>query len=832
MASTIVYDNILDFSKTINNFDSNSALKNNILDHIDFINIRYDNIAFDPRIRFCIDRINSFISEYTVLDVEHFNGNINIIGLDKLIKVPGSCSELKITNTSIVMDWTYEKEQVDIHIALELEFTDGYLYHCHYYVWKDILDKSVDVVESASIVYGKDLTLKYLHQKSSDPTENVINDFVLTNGNIFHTTSNPKYHIKEYIGDNINVAMYYNFPYKLSQKNIMLVYATEDFVGNRKDCIKVYAVYGDHSYYENIPENTVESFLKNMTVPVTMKKQSINNFIFDTYFQTKNVDIGPILRQFTIGTYSGEYYSNFTFDSDIHRINIKNNGNDFFNYENIHGRETGPARIATFSIHSPVTSELILKVNAQYKLSGDFSRLKIVTSDIICNKINTHVHEFTGNPLLNINDATIIDEEFILKINYMIGSLYLPFNVNETVNQNNYIYKLPIETLFGKWNNISVTSTGLVKKSDPNNIIMQESSNGKLITYKNITPPMYTYGSTFSKKAIVKKTVKDESTKKKLETTKMTVNMETGDIVDEFSVVYGDTSKYYKKNRHVCGSIGYKACVGPDLERCIVKLYIYPESKIATDSTGKKFRTNRCKVLDIAVTNNGQIIEDFRYKMCCDCGMSTCTKQAMPCRHLYCEKCIYLTKDSTCKHCKNEIITMGEIILDKEIPERKKCSLTVAYSFITSKTTRYEIGTDVVINNFDIDLEKKCSEGIHYHENIADTYQWFEFLDIPQELQQSRMDEINIFDVQPNLAIDRTTDYDNAAMSHDHMQLHKKMIAKQKKNIIEDELENATGIRHRSKKSDNNSIELDEPIENIITGEMKDPKIRRHRKKD
>ncbi len=119
------------------------------------------------------------------------------------------------------------------------------------------------------------------------------------------------------------------------------------------------------------------------------------------------------------------------------------------------------------------------------------------------------------------------------------------------------------------------------------------------------------------------------------------------------------------KEKLIFSQIGYKACKTIDNKKCIVKLGIYPDSKVVYSARYNKYRTNKAFVLDILDMQGN----NFYFK------------------------------------------------------EQK------AYSFIyvNDKSFSYVLHKDVEVLNFDINIDNDCSNGIHYHNEISDIKRWFNY---------------------------------------------------------------------------------------------------------
>ena len=205
-----------------------------------------------------------------------------------------------------------------------------------------------------------------------------------------------------------------------------------------------------------------------------------------------------------------------------------------------------------------------------------------------------------------------------------------------------------------------------------------------------------------------------------------------------------------KKNLN--GTIGWKAARTEDNNLCIVKLLIPNDAKIAWDYQKDKYRTNKVVVLKIfpVVYNSQQkfTLNDPNLKFsdyyntdtivsCPVCGINNAKYLAYPCKHKLCSECwiMILRKNSVCPHCKQTI--------DKVYPLKNldldNSSIKEAYSCVHTNDFKYKTNEMIIIQNFDNDMRKVCSNGIHYHEKVDDVFEWFEYLDIPKELLANKV---------------------------------------------------------------------------------------------
>ena len=109
-----------------------------------------------------------------------------------------------------------------------------------------------------------------------------------------------------------------------------------------------------------------------------------------------------------------------------------------------------------------------------------------------------------------------------------------------------------------------------------------------------------------------------------------------------------------------------------------------------------------------------------------------------PCRHKLCGDCwtgvMIVQKNNNCPYCQSKI---EKIIPLEHVENKKHLSLLEGYSCVYTDDFVYRIGEEVEVEDFDEDLKKICSNGIHYHTNVNDVFQWFEYLDIPEGLRNN-----------------------------------------------------------------------------------------------
>jgi hypothetical protein len=189
------------------------------------------------------------------------------------------------------------------------------------------------------------------------------------------------------------------------------------------------------------------------------------------------------------------------------------------------------------------------------------------------------------------------------------------------------------------------------------------------------------------------------------------------------------------------GTIGWKAAITENGDKCIVKLLIPKEAKVAWDPKYNKYRTSRAVTLSIKPVVKGT--DDYYYKQ--DIELEKCPVcmdkkhladvMAEPCRHKLCGSCwiaIIKSDNNKCPYCMQAVKRYQKLKISND---NKKLSLPEAYPFVHSSDLVYRVGEEVTVSNFNGDLNMVCAPGIHYHRKQSDVFKWFEFLDIPDGIK-------------------------------------------------------------------------------------------------
>lgn len=199
------------------------------------------------------------------------------------------------------------------------------------------------------------------------------------------------------------------------------------------------------------------------------------------------------------------------------------------------------------------------------------------------------------------------------------------------------------------------------------------------------------------------------------------------------------------------GHVGYKAARTSENKKCVVKLYVSGDSKIAWEPISDKYRTNFATVMSIKLIKERHgkfyLERDLLPEECPICRDAIATHVSIPCRHKFCSKCWErkFCDDKKCYLCRGDVTSVMALnidVYDGMLGEIRKNGIVYqdtfipeAYSFIHTGTFVYRAGDPVIETQFDGNLDKTCLPGIHYHENLEDVFKWFEYMDIPAELR-------------------------------------------------------------------------------------------------
>lgn len=210
-----------------------------------------------------------------------------------------------------------------------------------------------------------------------------------------------------------------------------------------------------------------------------------------------------------------------------------------------------------------------------------------------------------------------------------------------------------------------------------------------------------------------------------------------------------------KNGKNNFGYDGYKAGITLKGEPCIIILKIFPDSVVACDNKMKKYRTNKCAVKNIykvqmvsdknrrkgyTINHNISINDTSFDGICPICCTKEASQVARPCNHNMCLDCWIKIisengKKAKCPYCTLEIDKIDYVSTYKSDLDKRIENCDEAYSIVSTKKTKYRVGSIIEVNDFDKNLSAVCCNGIHFHTDIKETYKWFEYLLIPNELK-------------------------------------------------------------------------------------------------
>ena len=172
--------------------------------------------------------------------------------------------------------------------------------------------------------------------------------------------------------------------------------------------------------------------------------------------------------------------------------------------------------------------------------------------------------------------------------------------------------------------------------------------------------------------------------------------------------------------------VGYKLTVDKDNNYCVVELGIHSDSLVVPDTYYNKFRTNKCKVLNIGkIYNDDKKNYYYSYSYNSECPICYETEslvQIRECQHKICKICCDKLEKRKCPLCNKEI---DGYLINENIKE--------AYSFVYNDF-KYVIGETIIIEDFEYG-KKICGKGIHYNDKVEDIFIWKEYNEIPEELK-------------------------------------------------------------------------------------------------
>lgn len=367
----------------------------------------------------------------------------------------------------------------------------------------------------------------------------------------------------------------------------------------------------------------------------------------------------------------------------------------------------------------------------------------------ICEKKIYKDNNLIYHGLIDGNDITVtvnnIDDEDKIKLNFRVGSnLYLITNLG-----------FNLDNLHKKYNN------------DNNN--EEENGNSQIINLNRhkkevfVTPDdKYKYEFTYNyanERDFMYSCGKDDLMTKNIVVTKSENGTGNIDGIDQHNYDSNGQQKNSKfideSNRLVIkalsqdeiknGRIGYKAAQTGNQKMCIVKLFLPQEARVAWDQHKDKYRTDKAMVLSIKKVYYEKkrhfYMKDFNLEDCGVCLDAPSTHIAHPCRHKLCGSCwkdlIDVGQSKKCPCCRGEIDNIEEVPVQK-LPEdvdiKEEEDIVEAFSCVHTDQFMYRVGELVSIANFDGNLKKVCGPGIHFHDKEKDVFQWFEYMNIPDNV--------------------------------------------------------------------------------------------------
>jgi len=345
-----------------------------------------------------------------------------------------------------------------------------------------------------------------------------------------------------------------------------------------------------------------------------------------------------------------------------------------------------------------------------------------------------------------IYDGHIIDNDVVVDLNIMNKDDQIKFNFNDILNHN-FI------------SNFGINLNTLQKNDDNENNMyifdqcQQETFSTNDNKYKfefnyNYYPKhlMHTYGnSTSTAKSIV--VTKSENGKDNINSIDQhnfdSDGQQTNSkFIDESNRL---TIKALTAEEINAGRIGYKAAKTSDNKMCIIKLFLPKDAKVAWDQYKDKYRTNKVIVLSIKKIyyekKHHYYTKDLNLEECGVCLDAPSTFIAYPCRHKLCGTCwkqlIDISQNKNCPTCRTHINKIEEVPINK-LPENCNIDedeeITEAYSCVHTDQFIYKKNEQIIIDNFDGNLKKVCAPGIHFHDKEEDVFQWFEYMNIPENV--------------------------------------------------------------------------------------------------
>ena len=344
-----------------------------------------------------------------------------------------------------------------------------------------------------------------------------------------------------------------------------------------------------------------------------------------------------------------------------------------------------------------------------------------------------------------IYDGHIKDNDVVVDLNVMNKEDQIKFNFNDILNHN-FI------------SNFGINLNTLHKNEDENNMYIfdqcqQETFSTNDNKYKfefnyNYYPKylMHTYGNSSStaKSIVVTKSENGKDNINSIDQHNFDSDgqQKNSKFIDESNRL---TIKALTMEEINAGRIGYKAAQTSDNKMCIIKLFLPKDAKVAWDQYKDKYRTNKVIVLSIKKIyyekKHHYYTKDLNLEDCGVCLDAPSTFIAYPCRHKLCGTCwkqlIDVSQNKNCPTCRAHINKIEEVPINK-LPENSNIDeneeIIEAYSCVHTDQFIYKKNEQIIIDDFDGNLKKVCAPGIHFHDKEEDVFQWFEYMNIPENV--------------------------------------------------------------------------------------------------
>jgi hypothetical protein len=587
--------------------------------------------------------------------------------------------------------------------------------------------------------FGSKITIK--HNKQMDCY--IIENFKNTEYPMIYIPSCNKEAIIHYLNDRYDkIPSYINICIGNSKCKIVLDYT-----------VVLDIEYSNHCRRSLYDDSKVNKFTnENEKTEIKVNKFNENKDIIKAIF---NLDVSSIKNVNTLcKTSSNDPEGNILWETK--EIQEKDGIKWLINNEYINGKNIGTILTRIYEYNKIFThSETIIIKNNSYE--NLFKYVKIENSDVkelmdttrndcritckyekkdgIVNSINRKYH---NNTL--ISEEIIVNNEVVMKTK---NDDYAINIINDRRNEELMIM-----------NSNKIKNSNKIMKIDLGNIIYEIKGIYEF-NIKNILIYEYGTGSSKLSKSNAKKeekTTKEEVEEKELKSID-NYNIENNHQVKQSSLRNGEMKVAYNPSiKMIGGTIGYKAAVTEDKDLVIVKLMIPKDAKIFWDDKYDKYRSNKAQVISIipvsiVKTNDKSslaIKEHITDNACPVCLTKMPINMLInPCKHHICSECAedYFTEKKciNCPTCNKKFTDLQKYTIatfeDEKGTSETKASILEAYSFVYNNDFKYTLGETITIDKFKNKYNKSCGPGIHYHSNINDAIQWFEYLFVPIEVK-------------------------------------------------------------------------------------------------